>query len=105
MVRLDRAKLARHAAFRAAKTRSDRGLQFIAPIDIVSVAEACGCEVRFPDAVSPLFEASFTRLRCIGNNAFNVAYMRHTGKWVEVYHGLPLDECLATIKNEQIFHP
>ena len=58
-----------------------------------------------PDAVSPFFDASFTRLRYIGNNAFNVAYMRHTGKWVEVYHGLPLDECLATIRDEALFQP
>lgn len=44
---LDRTKLARQAAFCAAKVRANQRLDFTAPIDIVSVAEACNCEVRF----------------------------------------------------------
>ena len=59
----------------------------------------------FPNATSPFFEVNFTRLQYLGDGAFNLAYMRHTGQWVEVYHGLTLDECISTIRDEALFHP
>ena len=34
-----------------------------------------------PDALSPTFEVRFTRLEYVGDDRFNLAYMRHTGKW------------------------
>jgi hypothetical protein len=58
-----------------------------------------------PNALSPSFEAKFARLEYVGNDRFNLAYMRHTGQWVEVYEGLTLAECLDTIRNESFFQP
>jgi len=58
-----------------------------------------------PNALSPTFEARFTRLQYAGNGRFNLAYMRYTGQWWEVYRGLTLDECLARIREEPLFHP
>ena len=58
-----------------------------------------------PTAISSSFEAKFTRLEYVGDGLFDVAYMRHTGKWQEVYMELSMNKCLATIKNEATFHP
>jgi hypothetical protein len=58
-----------------------------------------------PHAVSPYFEAEFARLEYVGNDRFNLAYMRHTGKWCEIYTELSLDECLAAIRDEPHFLP
>ena len=58
-----------------------------------------------PNALSPFFESSFARIACMANGTFDVAYMRHTGKWWTVYTGLSQDEALATIRDEIIFHP
>jgi hypothetical protein len=58
-----------------------------------------------PNAISPYFEANFARLEYVGNERFNLAYMRHTGKWCEIYAELSLDECLAAIRDEPHFLP
>jgi len=36
-----------------------------------------------PRALPPSFEGYFTRLEYVGNHRFNLAYMRHTGKFWE----------------------
>ena len=59
----------------------------------------------FPNAVSPFFEVNFTRLRYLGSDQFNLAFMRHTGEWIEPFEGLPLDECLTEIRNNPMFQP
>jgi hypothetical protein len=41
----------------------------------------------------------------VGDGKFNLAYMRHTGKWWEVHRGLTADECLKRIRDEAIFRP
>jgi hypothetical protein len=46
-----------------------------------------------PDASTPFFEAKFARLEYNGNGRFNLAHMRHVGKWVEVHTNLSADEC------------
>jgi hypothetical protein len=56
-------------------------------------------------AITPTFEAPFTRLEYAGGRRFNMAYMRHTGKWWEIRKGFSLDECLEAIKEEVIFQP
>ncbi|HET6229818.1 MAG TPA: hypothetical protein VFE05_07080 [Longimicrobiaceae bacterium] len=53
----------------------------------------------------PTFEVRFTRLEYAGGEKFNLAYMRHTGQWWEVYHDLPLEDAIRTIREEIIFHP
>ena len=58
-----------------------------------------------PNAISPSFETRFARLEYAGGNGFNLAFMRHTGQWVELYPGLSLDEALATIRDDPSFHP
>jgi hypothetical protein len=57
------------------------------------------------DVISPFFEAKFARLEYGGNDCFNLSYMRHTGKWREIYTELSLDESLATIRDEPHFLP
>jgi hypothetical protein len=58
-----------------------------------------------PNAISPTFESRFARMEYVGGGRFNLAYMRHTGKWWEVYQGLTIQECLESIRGEGIFQP
>ncbi len=37
-----------------------------------------------PNALSPSFEAKFARLEYTGANSFSLAFMRHTGQWIEL---------------------
>jgi hypothetical protein len=57
------------------------------------------------NCISEFFEVRYTRLEYTGEATYTLAYMRHTGKWQEVYSGLSLEECISTINNEQIFWP
>jgi len=58
-----------------------------------------------PNALSPFFEDSFTRLAYMANGRFNLAYMRHTGKWCEVFADLSMEEAFDAIRDEPFFHP
>ena len=58
-----------------------------------------------PNALSPFFEDSFTRLAYMANGRFNLSYMRHTGKWCEVFADLSMEEALATVRDDPFFHP
>ena len=58
-----------------------------------------------PNAISPTFETKFARLEYVGDDKFNLAFMRHTGQWVELYEGLSVDECLQAIRNDPWFQP
>jgi len=58
-----------------------------------------------PNALSPFFEDSFTRLAYLANGRFNLAYMRHTGKWCEVFTDLSMEEVFAAIRDEPFSHP
>ena len=58
-----------------------------------------------PNALSPFFEDSFTRLAYTADGRFNLAYMRHTGRWREVFAGLSMEEALDTVCSESFFHP
>jgi len=58
-----------------------------------------------PNAMSPFFNTNFARLEYIGPNKFNLAFIRHTGQWVEIEYGLSVDECLDNIENNSIFFP
>jgi hypothetical protein len=59
----------------------------------------------FPDALSPTFEVDFARLEHTAEGRFHLAYMRHTGKWQQLFAGLTLDECLKSIRDDPWFHP
>jgi hypothetical protein len=56
-----------------------------------------------PTAISPTFESKFARMEFVGNQPFNVSFMRHTGKWVEIYSRQTLDECLETVRDDYWF--
>jgi len=58
-----------------------------------------------PNALSPFFEDSFTRLAYMANGRFNLAYMRHTGKWWEVFSDLSMEEAFDEIRDQPFFHP
>ena len=58
-----------------------------------------------PEAPSPCFELPFTRLAYVGNERFDMAYMRHTGRWQQVFEALTLDECLESIRRDPWFRP
>lgn len=57
------------------------------------------------NALSPTFESPFARMEYIGNGRFNLAYMRYTGKWWELFQDLTLEESLETIRDQGFFHP
>ena len=58
-----------------------------------------------PNAIAPSFEDKFARLEYVGEESFNLSYMRHTGRWVEIHIGLYTDECLAVVKDDPLFQP
>lgn len=59
-----------------------------------------------PNAISAFFEAKFARLESIdGRSRFDLAYMRYTNEWIEIYPDLTLDECLNAIKDDPLFQP
>ncbi len=62
-------------------------------------------ESKRPDAISPFFEEGFARLEYVGEDHFNLAYFRHTGKWWEVYREITLEQCLEKISDGQMFQP
>ena len=58
-----------------------------------------------PNAVAPSSEDRFARLEYVGDSRFNLSFMRHTGKWVELHTDLSVDESLAAIRDDPWFHP
>lgn len=56
-----------------------------------------------PNAQIPFFEAKLVRLEYIRDNQFNMAFMRYTGDWVELYQDLSLEQCLAAVQNDPFF--
>ncbi len=51
-----------------------------------------------PSNITDYFESKFARLEYVGNGKFNVAYMRHTEQWLEIFQDLSLDQCLEAIQ-------
>jgi hypothetical protein len=51
------------------------------------------------------FEAKFARMEYAGNARFNLAFMRHTGQWVELCAGQTVDECMKAIREDPWFVP
>jgi hypothetical protein len=56
-------------------------------------------------AISPSFEAKFARLQYHGASRFGLAFMRHTGQWVEPYDDVTLEEGLEMIRDGPHFMP
>jgi hypothetical protein len=58
-----------------------------------------------PNRISEFFEENFARLEYVGPDSFNLAYMRHTGQWFELYTNLSLEECLQNIREDPNLTP
>ncbi len=58
-----------------------------------------------PNAIAPTFESRFSRLEYVGDDRFNLAYFRHTGKWAELFQDLTFDEAFETIQSDPTFQP
>jgi hypothetical protein len=51
-----------------------------------------------PNAIAPTFEEKFARMEHIGDAKFALSFMRHTGKWVELYASASIDDCMKIIQ-------
>ena len=58
-----------------------------------------------PNAMAPSFNSNFARLEYVDKDKFNLAYMRHTGKWMEISFDLSLEECFEEITDLPYFIP
>jgi hypothetical protein len=58
-----------------------------------------------PNAIYPSFEIKFARMEYIDDNRFNLAYMRYTEQWWEVFQDISMDDCLKEIEQNPIFTP
>ena len=58
-----------------------------------------------PNSISPSFETKFARMEYVGNERFNLSYMRHTEQWFEIYQRISMEECLRIIAEEPDFIP
>ena len=51
------------------------------------------------------FIAPFARLEYVGRDRFDLSYFRHTEQWWPVDRGVTLDEALALLETNGIYHP
>ena len=58
---------------------------------------------RASNCITEFFEQKFARMEYIGDDKFNLAYMRHTGQWWETFTEMDLDECLDTVQKTIFF--
>ena len=56
-----------------------------------------------PNAIAPTFEEKFARMEYVGDAKFTLSFMRHTGKWVELYASVSVDECMKAIQDDPWF--
>ncbi len=57
------------------------------------------------NSISPSFETKFARLEYIGEEKFNLAYMRHNNTWLSVFDNISLDEGMELIEKGGCFVP
>lgn len=62
-------------------------------------------KAEYPEAICDKFDIKFARIEYSYGDTYNLSYMRHTGKWQEVYQNLSFKECLDIIENDEIFFP
>lgn len=53
--------------------------------------------------ISDGFETGVARMEFRGDDTFDLAYFRHTGKWWVIAEGISLEECLDWVKTDPIF--
>jgi hypothetical protein len=59
--------------------------------------------VRYSNGLSPAFETKFARREYVGNDEVNRAFVRHTGRWVELYKGLAVDARMTALRADPWF--
>lgn len=55
------------------------------------------------NAISPSFESKFARLVFVGEDKFNLSYMRHNDQWFELHRDFTGQECCNAIEKEPYF--
>ena len=58
-----------------------------------------------PIEIAPSFDIKWARMEYVGEDKFNVSYMRHTEKWGEVYQEISMLDSLKAITEEPYFEP
>ena len=58
-----------------------------------------------PNAISPSFESKFARLKFIGNDKFQLFFMRYTGEWINLHQDVSFEKAFKAIKEEPYFTP
>jgi hypothetical protein len=51
------------------------------------------------------FDAPFARIDRIAPDRFSIYWMRHTGKWWQLYTGVTLTEALKILEDDGLLHP
>lgn len=49
------------------------------------------------------FETGVARLEFVGEDAFNLAYLRHNDKWWTLAEGVPLEDCVKAVEGDPWF--
>ena len=64
------------------------------------------CKDTRPQAVEPTYDWKLARIEhSTGENKYNLAYFRHTGKWWTIFYENSLEECFEAIEDMPHFHP
>jgi hypothetical protein len=58
-----------------------------------------------PNAIAPTFEEKFARMEYVSDAHFTMSFMRHNGKWVELFKGISVDDCMKAIQDDPWFQP
>lgn len=64
----------------------------------------CGTHSDPEGKIEP-YEVKFSRMEYVSEDSFNLAYMRHTGKFWEVHKDKPLEESIRMVTTEGPFIP
>lgn len=59
--------------------------------------------VAHPEADVSSFEVKFARMQYAGSWLFDLAFLRHTGQWIEPYSTMTVDECLQAVRDDPFF--
>ncbi|HUD14282.1 MAG TPA: hypothetical protein VMQ56_11560 [Terracidiphilus sp.] len=51
------------------------------------------------------FDAPFARIDCVGQDLFDIYWMRHTGKWWRLYTRVTLAVALQILETDGVLHP
>ncbi len=61
--------------------------------------------VQGKNAIRPSFEDKFARMEYLENGNYNLACLRHTGKWWDQNTDVTVDECFEEILDNPCFMP